>query len=190
MIYTPEHRHGDKCVNSPVLTSPEVFDELPERLCPLGQRYDDVDEDAAHVHALALNLHHGTERPEEHELREAPRAVFSKHQLIYSPPVPLCARQPWDRHTRGSRLSLQPVAYKTNRPQSFFLSPSTKSEGEYECFLLTLFLCCSGPFRMCRAVSTAPISSALRSLLTGLSSGCLLSPVSSWYTLSDRRRSL
>lgn len=54
------------------LTSPEVFDELPEGVCPLGQRYDDVDEDAARVHRLTLNLHHGTERPEEHQLSEAP----------------------------------------------------------------------------------------------------------------------
>lgn len=97
MMYTAGYHRGDP---SPVLASPEVFDEVPERVCPLGQRYDDIDEDAAHVHALALDLHHGPERPEERELRESPRAVFFKRQLIDCSPVPLCASQPWDRETQ------------------------------------------------------------------------------------------
>lgn len=59
-------------MNSPFLTPPEVFDELPEGVCPLGQRYNDVDEDAAGVHRLTLDLHHGAEGPEEHQLSEAP----------------------------------------------------------------------------------------------------------------------
>lgn len=65
-----------------------------------------------------------------------------------------------------------------------FFPPSMKSDGEYACLRLLLSARCSGPFRTCRAVSTAPISSSLRSLLTGLSSGCLVSPISSWYTLN------
>lgn len=94
-----------RCGNSPVPTSPEVFDELPECIGPLGQRYDDVDEDAAGVHALALDLHHGTKWPEEHELSEAPRGIFLKHQLINSSPVSLCASQPWDRDAHQSGVT-------------------------------------------------------------------------------------
>lgn len=65
-----------------------------------------------------------------------------------------------------------------------YVPPSMKSAGEYACLRLLLSARCSGPFRTCRAVSTAPVNSSLRSLLTGLSSGCLVSPVSSWYTLN------
>lgn len=69
-------------------------------------------------------------------------------------------------------------------PRSF--SPSMKSEGENVCFLQVLSVCWWGPLRACRAVSTVVISSSRRSLLTGLSSGCRVSPVSSWYTLEKR----
>lgn len=73
---------------------------------------------------------------------------------------------------------------KHQRNVSVF-SPSTKSAGEYVRLRRPPCACCRGPFRTCRAVSTVLISSSLRSLLPGLSSGCLDSPVSSWYTLSD-----
>ncbi len=73
---------------------PEVVDELPECVCPLGKRHDDVDEDAASVQSLALHLHHGAKWPEEHELSEVRRAVAFKHQLVNASSVPLCASQP------------------------------------------------------------------------------------------------
>lgn len=81
-------------------TLPEVVDELSERVRPLRQWYDDVDEHAARIHALALHLHHGAERPEEHELHEVLRVVALKHQLVHCSSVPLCACQPCDRGKR------------------------------------------------------------------------------------------
>lgn len=76
---------------------PEVVDELLECVCPLRQRYNDVDEAAARVQTLALHLHHGPEWPEEHELSEVSRAVAFKHQLVNGASVPLGTSQPWDR---------------------------------------------------------------------------------------------
>lgn len=72
---------------------PEVVDELPECIWPLGKRYDDVDEHAASVHDLTLHLHHWTKWPEKHKLREDPRAVTSKRKLINAPSVSLCTSQ-------------------------------------------------------------------------------------------------
>lgn len=74
--------------------SPEVADELLERLHPLGQRDDNVDDDAVGVHTLTPHLHHGTEGPEEDELGEALRTVAFKQQLIDAASVPFCASQP------------------------------------------------------------------------------------------------
>lgn len=73
---------------------PEVVDELPKCVRPLGKRHNDVDEDAACVQTLALHLQNGTERPEEHELSEVPRAVAFKHQLVDGSSVPLRTSQP------------------------------------------------------------------------------------------------
>lgn len=80
---------------------PEVVDEPPECVRPLGKRYDDVDERAARVHALALHLHHGTKGSEEHELCEVPRTVAFKHQLVNGSSVPLCTSQPCDRDSQS-----------------------------------------------------------------------------------------
>lgn len=74
---------------------PEVADEVPKRLRPLWQRYDDVDENAVHVQTLALHFHQGAEGPEEQQLSEDLWAVTLKHQLIHSSSVPLCTGQPW-----------------------------------------------------------------------------------------------
>lgn len=82
---------------------PEVADKLPESVRPLGKRYDDVDKHAACVHPLVLNLHHGGERPEEHQLGEVPRAVAFKRQLVNSSSVLLRTSHPCrDRLTRMS----------------------------------------------------------------------------------------
>lgn len=81
---------------------PEVVHELPECVRPLGKRYDDVDQHAVCVYALALNLHHRTEWPEEHELCEVPWAVSFKHQLVNGSSVPLCTSQPCDRNRENS----------------------------------------------------------------------------------------
>lgn len=78
---------------------PEVAHKLLKRVHSLGQRDDDVDEDAAGVHSLTFHLHNGTEWPEEDQLCEVPWVVPFKHQLINSPPVPLCSGQPCDRCT-------------------------------------------------------------------------------------------
>lgn len=78
-------------------TIPEVVDELPECIWPLGKRYDDVDEHAASVQALTLHLHHGTKWPEKHKLCEVPRAVTFKRKLINASSVSLCTSQPCDR---------------------------------------------------------------------------------------------
>lgn len=73
---------------------PEVVDELLECLHPLGERNDNVYDDAVRVHALAPHLHQRAEGPEEDELREAPRSVACERQLIDAASVPLCASQP------------------------------------------------------------------------------------------------
>lgn len=75
---------------------PEVFDELFERVYPLRQRYDDVDDDALRVHNFTLHFHHGAKRPEEYKLREVPWTVTFKRQLVNASSVPLCASQPCD----------------------------------------------------------------------------------------------
>ena len=84
---------------------PEVVDELPESVRPLGKRHNDVDEDAARVQALALHLQHGTKRPEEHELSEVLRAVAFKHQLIDGSSVPLRTSQPWGRKKKNREIT-------------------------------------------------------------------------------------
>lgn len=72
---------------------PEIVDELPECVWPLGKRYDDVDEHAARVHALTLHLHQRTKRPEEHKLCKLLRAVTFKHELISGSSVLFCSSQ-------------------------------------------------------------------------------------------------
>lgn len=74
---------------------PEVADEVFERLRPLWQRDDDVDEDVARVQTLAFHLHQRAEGPEERHLGEGLRTFGLEHQLIHGSSVPLCPGQSW-----------------------------------------------------------------------------------------------
>lgn len=94
---------------------PEVADELPECVRPLGKRYDDVDEHASGRHSLALHLQHGAERPEERELREVLRAVAFEQQLVRGPSVPLRTGQPCDRRTAFQFISHVFISYIFSR---------------------------------------------------------------------------
>lgn len=82
---------------------PEVADELPECVGPLGKRYNDVDERATCVNPLTLHLHHGAERPEEHQLCKVLRAVAFKHQLVNGSFAPFCTSQSCDRDNKTEK---------------------------------------------------------------------------------------
>lgn len=81
-----------RCVFIHFQAVPEVVHELSECVRPLGERYNDIDHDAR-VHGLALDLHHRTERSEEHELREVLWAVAFEHEVIEASSVQLCPSQ-------------------------------------------------------------------------------------------------